>query len=281
MTHSLAIFEGYKIRRHFDEKTETWYFSVVDIIQALIQQPDFQTARKYWNKLKERLKKEGSESVTNCHQLKLEAADGKKYLTDVANPETLLRLIQSIPSPKAEPIKVWLAKVGYERMQEMADPARSIDRARENWRKHGRSEKWIQQRMMGQEVRNKLTDYWKDHEITKEEEFAILTNIIHKEWSGVTVKEHKNIKGLKTQNLRDHMSDAELIFTALAELSTRQIAESVNAKGMPENEEAGKKGGHIAKKARLELEEKTGRRIVSPENYLPHKSGKKLGAKES
>jgi hypothetical protein len=279
MTHSLAIFEGYKIRRHFDEKTETWYFSVVDIIQALIQQPDFQTARKYWNKLKERLKKEGSESVSNCHRLKLEAADGKKYLTDVANPETLLRLIQSVPSPKAEPIKLWLAKVGYERMQEMVDPARSLDRARETWRRHGRSEKWIQQRMLGQETRNKLTDYWKDHEITKDEEFAILTNIIHKEWSGITVKEHKNIKGLKTQNLRDHMSEAELIFTALAELSTRQIAESVNATGMPENEGAGRKGGRIAKRARLELEEKTGKRVVSSENYLPQKSGKQLNEK--
>jgi len=279
MVNSLAIFEGYKIRRHYDEKTETWYFSVVDIIQALIQQPDFQTARKYWNKLKERLKKEGSETVTNCHQLKMAAEDGKMRLTDAANPETLLRLIQSVPSPKAEPIKLWLAKVGYERMQEMADPARSLDRARETWRKHGRSEKWIQQRMMGQEVRNKLTDYWKDHEITKDEEFAILTNIIHQEWSGVTVKEHKNIKGLKTQNLRDHMSDAELIFTALAELSTRQIAESVNAKGMPENEEAGRKGGHIARKARLELEEKTSKRVVTAENYLPPKSGKKLPEK--
>jgi len=275
MKNDLAIFEEYKIRRVYDEKTETWFFSVVDIIKALIQQPDYQTARKYWNKLKERLKKEGSESVTNCHRLKLEAADGKKYLTDVANPETLLRLIQSVPSPKAEPIKLWLAKVGYERMQEMADPARSIDRARENWQKHGRSEKWIQQRMMGQETRNKLTDYWKDHEITKDEEFAILTNIIHQEWSGVTVKEHKSIKGLKTQNLRDHMSEAELIFTALAELSTRQIAESIEARGLPENEVAGRKGGGIAKKARLELEEKTGKRVVSGENYLPPKSGKK------
>jgi DNA-damage-inducible protein D len=279
MTHSLAIFEGYKIRRHFDEKTETWYFSVVDIIQALIQQPDFQAARNYWKVLKNRLNKEGSETVTKCNRLKMVAEDGKMRLTDVANPETLLRLIQSVPSPKAEPIKLWLAKVGYERMQEMADPAKSLDRARENWRRHGRSEKWIQQRMMGQEVRNKLTDYWKDHEITKDEEFAILTNIIHKEWSGVTVKEHKNIKGLKTQSLRDHMSDAELIFTALAELSTRQIAESVNATGMPQNEEAGRKGGHIAGKARLELEEKTGKRVVSGENYLPPKSGKKLPAK--
>jgi DNA-damage-inducible protein D len=279
MKNNLALFEGYKIRRLYDEKTETWYFSVVDIIQVLIQQPDFQAARNYWKVLRNRLKKEGSESVTKCNRLKLEAADGKKYLTDAANVETLLRLIQSVPSPKAEPIKLWLAKVGYERMQEMADPARSLDRARENWLKHGRSQKWIQQRMMGQETRNKLTDYWKDHDITKDEEFAILTNIIHQEWADVSVKEHKRIKGLKTQNLRDHMSEAELIFTALAELSTRQIAESIDATGMEENEAAGKKGGSIAKKARLELEEKTGKRIVSGENYLPAKTDKKLGGK--
>ncbi len=266
---ALAVFENFKIRRLYDEKAELWYFSVVDIIAALIQQPDYQTARKYWNKLKERLKKEGSQSVTNCHQLKLPAADGKSYLTDVADPETLLRLIQSVPSPKAEPIKLWLAKVGYERIQDMSDPARSLDRAREYWKQHGRSEKWIQQRMMGQETRNKLTDYWQDHEIKDEEEYAILTNIIHQEWSGVSVKKHKQIKGLKTQNLRDHMSEAELIFTALAELSTRQIAESVDATGMPENAEAGKKGGKIAKKARLELEEKTGRKVVTGENFLP------------
>jgi DNA-damage-inducible protein D len=267
--NSLAIFEDYKIRRHYDEKTETWYFSVVDIIAVLLQQSDYQTARKYWNKLKERLKKEGSESVTNCHQLKMEAADGKKYLTDAADPKTLLRLIQSVPSPKAEPIKLWLAKVGYERLQDMSDPARSLDRAREYWQQHGRSEKWIQQRMMGQETRNKLTDYWQDHEITKENEYAVLTNIIHQEWSGVSVKKHKNIKGLKTQNLRDHMSEAELIFTALAELSTRQIAESVDATGMVENADAGKKGGKIAKKARLELESKTGKSVITSENYLP------------
>ena len=206
----------------------------------------------------------------------MEAADGKKYLTDVANPETLLRLIQSVPSPKAEPIKLWLAKVGYERMQDMADPARSLDRAREYWQQHGRSEKWIQQRMMGQETRNKLTDYWQDHEITKEEEYAILTNIIHQEWSGVSVKKHKELKGLKTQNLRDHMSEAELIFTALAELSTRQIAESASAIGMDENKEAGKKGGGIAKKARRELEAKTGRKVVTGENFLPPGSKKSL-----
>ena len=266
---SLAVFENYKIRRHYDEEAETWYFSVVDILQVLIQQPDYQAARNYWKVLKNRLKKEGSESVTKCNRLKMEATDGKKYLTDAADPETLLRLIQSVPSPKAEPIKLWLAKVGYERLQDMSDPARSLDRARQYWQQHGRSEKWIQQRMMGQETRNKLTDYWKDHEITKEEEYAVLTNIIHQEWSGVSVKKHKDIKGLKTQNLRDHMSEAELIFTALAELSTRQIAESVNATGMPENKDAGKIGGKIAKKARLELESKTGKSVITSENYLP------------
>ena len=279
MEKSLAVFEGYKIRRHYDEDAEKWYFSVVDIIQVLIQQPDYQSARKYWNKLKERLKKEGSESVTNCHRLKLVAADGKKYLTDAANPETILRIVQSVPSPKAEPIKLWLAKVGYERMQDMADPARSVDRARQFWQQHGRSQKWIQQRMIGQETRNKLTDYWKDHEIKKEEEYAILTNIIHREWSEVTVKEHKKIKGLKTQNLRDHMSEAELIFTALAELSTRQIAESVDATGMKDNKIAGIKGGRIAKKARLELESKTGKKVVTGDNFLPPSKKRELTEK--
>ncbi len=226
MKQDLVIFEEREIRRVYDETTETWFFSVIDIIQVLTQQPDYQAARNYWKVLKNRLKKEGSQSVTNCNRLKLPAADGKNYLTDVANAETLLRLVQSVPSPKAEPIKLWLAKVGYERMQEMADPARSLDRARETWQKHGRSEKWIQQRMMGQETRNKLTDYWASHEIKKGEEFAILTNIIHQEWAEVSIKSHKEMKGIKTQNLRDHMSEAELIFTALAELSTRQIAES-------------------------------------------------------
>jgi len=265
----LAVFENYKIRRVYDEASEIWLFSVVDVVAALIQQPDFQAARNYWKVLKNRLKKEGSQSVTKCNRLKLPSADGKSYLTDVADPETLLRIIQSVPSPRAEPIKLWLAKVGYERIQDMNDPARSLDRAREYWKQHGRSEKWIQQRMTGQETRNKLTDYWKDHDIKGEDEYAILTNIIHQEWSGVSVKKHKMIKGLKTQNLRDHMSEAELIFTALAELSTRQIADSVEATGMAENAEAGKMGGGIAKRARHELEQKTGRNVVTGENFLP------------
>jgi DNA-damage-inducible protein D len=271
-----AIFENHEIRRIYDEKTETWFFSVVDIVQILTQQPDYKTARKYWNKLKERLGKEGSQLVTNCHQLKLPAADGKNYLTDVANAATLLRLVQSVPSPKAEPIKLWLAKVGYERMQEMSDPALSLERARATWQKHGRSEKWIQQRMTGQETRNKLTDYWAEHDIRKGEEYAILTNLIHQEWSGVSVKSHKELKSLSTQNLRDHMSEAELIFTALAELSTRQIAETTDATGMTENQNAAKSGGRIAKRARLELESQTGKPVVTGENYLPPSHSEKI-----
>ncbi len=274
MKTDMTLFEDYQIRRVYDEEAEIWWFSVIDIMQVLTQQADYQTARKYWNKLKQRLDKEGNQSVTNCHRLKIPAADGKKYLTDVATAETLLRLVQSVPSPKAEPIKLWLAKVGYERMQEMADPAMSLNRARETWQNHGRSEKWIQQRMMGQETRNKLTDYWSNHDIKQGEEFAILTNIIHQEWSEVNVKDHKKLKGLKTQNLRDHMSEAELIFTALAELSTRQIAESEDATGMDKNKTVAKIGGGIAKKARKELETKTGKKVISSNNYLPSNNKK-------
>lgn len=199
MKDDLTFFEDRGIRRVYDEATETWLFSVVDIIQVLTDSPD---PGAYWRKLKQRLKKEGSEVVTNCHGLKLTAKDGKKYLTDVTDAETLLRLVQSVPSPKAEPIKLWLAKVGYERMKEMADPEIALNRSRQLWREHGRSEKWIEQRMLGQETRNKLTDYWKEHDIKEGQEFAILTGIIHKEWSGITVKKHKNMKGLKSQNLR-------------------------------------------------------------------------------
>ena len=270
-----AIFEEREIRRVYDEKTQTWFFSVVDIIQVLTQQPNYKTAQNYWKVLKHRLNKEGSQLVTNCNQLKLPAADGKNYLTDVANVETLLRLVQSVPSPKAEPIKLWLAKVGHERMQEMSDPARALERARATWQKYGRSEKWIQQRMTGQETRNKLTDFWATHDIKQGEEYAILTNLIHQEWSGVSVTAHMDMKGLRTQNLRDHMSEAELIFTALAELSTRQIAEVTDATGMTENKSAAKTGGKIAKRARLELESKTGKKVVTGENFLPPSRVKK------
>ena len=269
MPHLTSQFEDSNIRRVYDEDTEIWWFSVVDVVQALTQQADDLTARKYWNQLKGRLAKEGSEVVTNCHQLKMPAPDGKQRLTDAATAETLLRLVQSIPSPKAEPIKVWLAKVGYERMQEMADPALSLNRARETWQQHGRSDKWIQQRMTGQETRNKLTDFWAEHDVKKGAEFATLTNIIHQEWSGVSVKAHKSMKGLQDHNLRDHMSEAELIFTALAELSTRQIAETHDATGLSANKAAATKGGAIAKQARQALESKTGRPVLSAVNFLP------------
>lgn len=272
---SLAIFETFIIRRHYDEEKEKWYFSVVDIVAALIEQPDFQTARKYWNKLSERLKNEGSEVVTNCHRLKMVAQDGKFRETDVADVETILRLVQSVPSKKAEPIKLWLAKAGYERLDEMNNPEKALNRSREYWKKYGRSEKWIQQRMLSQETRNKLTDYWGEHGVEKKDEFAILTNIIHKEWSDLTVKEHKSLKGLKTQNLRDHMSEAELIFTALAELSTRQIAEVEQAKGFEENKFPAKKGGKIAKDARKALEQKTGKSVITGDNFLPQSETKK------
>lgn len=264
----MVVFKGRQIRRQWDRKQEKWYFSVVDIIQALTDQPDFTKARKYWNKLAERLRQEGSQSVTKCHQLKLEAADGKKYLTDVADIETMFRIIQSVPSPRAEPIKLWLAKVGHERVQDISDPERSLNRARVYWQKMGRSQKWIQQRMMGQETRNKLTDYWRKHRVKEPDEYAILTNIIHHEWSGLSVKGHKRYKGLKQQNLRDHMTEAELIFTALAEMSTRQIAETVKAKGLVENKLPARKGGRIARNARLELEQKTGKKVVTRRNFL-------------
>lgn len=264
-----ALFENQPIRRHYNASTEIWWFSVVDVVQVLTQQRDAVTARKYWNKLKQRLVAEGSQLVTDCHQLKMIAEDGKQRLTDCATVETLLRLVQSVPSPKAEPIKLWLARVGYERMQEMADPSRSIDRARDIYKKQGRSDKWIAQRMTGQETRNKLTDYWAENEVKAGEEFAVLTNVIHEEWTGMSVKQHKELKHLKSQNLRDHMSEAELIFTALAELSTRQVAETNAAKGLPANKRAAKTGGGIAKRARLNLETETGRKVVSSENYLP------------
>jgi hypothetical protein len=263
----IKLFESKKVRRYWDEDAEKWYFSVIDVVEALT---DSVNPRDYWFKMKTRVANEdGMQLSTICRQLKLESSDGKKYLTDCADVESLLRIIQSIPSPKAEPFKQWLAKVGYERMQEIVDPAQGLDRARENWQKLGRSDKWIQQRMMGQETRNKLTDYWLDSGVEKSDDFAKLTNIIHSEWTGLTVKEHKQLKDLKTHNLRDHMSEAELIFTALAELSTRNIAESVEAKGVAENAKAGKRGGAIAKRAKDDFEEQTGQNVVTDTNFLP------------
>lgn len=275
MKNEIKLFEQQKVRTHWDEENQKWFFSVIDVISILTESVN---PRDYWFKMKARVKTEdGLELSTVCRQLKMKATDGKMRETDVAETQVLLRIIQSIPSPKAEPFKQWLAKVGYERMQEIANPEQSLDRARENWQKLGRSEKWIQQRMTGQETRNKLTDYWKESGVEKSDEFAFLTNIIHTEWAGLSVKQHKNLKGLKQQNLRDHMSEAELIFTALAELSTRQIAETENAKGVQQNAVAGKKGGKIAKDARLALENKTGRKVITDENFLPSaKQNKKL-----
>lgn len=235
---NVKLFEQKKVRSHWDVEKEQWFFSIVDVIEILTESS---IPKRYWSDLKKKLIKEGSELYEKIVQLKFEAADGKMYATDCTDTQGLLRLIQSIPSPKAEPFKQWLAKVGYERMQEINDPSQSIDRARENWKKLGRSEKWIQQRMTGQETRNNLTDYWKNSGVTKGDEFAYLTNLIHQEWTGLTVQKHKDLKGLKSQNLRDHMSEAELIFTALAELSTRQIAETEQAKGLIQNANAGKK----------------------------------------
>lgn len=278
---TIAVFENEPVRRVWDAKKEKWYFSVVDVVRVLIQQADYQTARKYWNKLKERLRKEGSESVSNCHQLKFEAADGKFYLTDAADAEILFRLIQSIPSPKAEPFKLWLAKVGYERLQETANPELAVNRARKHWLSLGRSTKWIEQRMRGQEIRNKLTDYWAGHGVEEDLEYAKLTDIIHQEWANMTTSGHKQLKGLKGHNLRDHMTDEELLFTALAEMSTRGIAEKDKAKGFGKNAVAGGQGGQVANRAKEDFEKLTGQKVVSGKNFLPaQKELKKISDKK-
>ncbi len=261
-------FDGASIRRVYDQETDTWWFSVIDIVQILT---DSNNARRYWSDLKRKLTQEAgsNQPYAEIVQLKLPSADGKQRETDCATAPTLLRLVQSIPSPKAEPIKLWLAKVGYERMQELADPAQALDRARQGWRQLGRSDKWIQQRMTGQETRNKLTDYWSEHGVQQGREYAILTNLIHQEWAGLSVAAHKARKGLQSQNLRDHMSEAELIFTALAELSTRQIAERQDATGLQQNKGAAQAGGRIARQAREQLENQTGQSVVTGANYLP------------
>lgn len=271
-TKEIVMWKGQEIRRMFFN--DEWWFSVVDVVETLTDSAD---ARDYWYKMKIRVKdEEKTELSTICRRLKLKSADGKKYETDCANTEGIFRIVQSIPSPKAEPFKRWLAKVGYERVQEMSDPEKALNRSRGYWQKMGRSEKWIQQRMMGQEIRNKLTDYWKNNEVRGQNEFAILTNIIHSEWSGLTIQGHKKIKGLKTQSLRDHMSDAELVFTALAELSTRQIAETMEARGLEENKIPARKGGRIAKDARNALEKKTGKSVVTGNNFLAENERKRI-----
>jgi hypothetical protein len=262
----VKLFESTRVRSHWVAAQEKWYFSVVDVVQVLT---DSTIPKRYWSDLRRKLEKESGQPYEEIVRLKMLAADGRLRETDAADVPTLLRLIQSIPSPKAEPFKRWLAKVGHERMQEIADPAQSLDRARENWQKLGRSTKWIQQRMTGQETRNKLTDYWKESGVEKADEFALLTNIIHQEWTGLSVQAHKSLKSLKTQNLRDHMSEAELIFTALAELSTRQIAETDEAQGLQQNAKAGKEGGRVAKRAKDDLEKRTGQKVVTGSNFLP------------
>ena len=270
---AIVIFEDKPVRRVWLEKKEEWYFVIADIIAILAESSNPTDYVKKMRKRDEKLSKGWGQIVT---PLAIKTKGGLQK-ANCANVEGILRIIQSVPSKKAEPIKLWLAKVGYERMQEITDPEKALNRSRDYWKKMGRSQKWIQQRMMGQEVRNKLTDYWKDNEVKERDEYAILTNIIHQEWSDLSVKGHKKLKKLKTQNLRDHMSDAELIFTALAELSTRQIAETMKSKGLEENKTPARKGGRVAKNARKELESKTGKKVVSGENFLqPPQVSKKL-----
>jgi hypothetical protein len=255
----IAIFKKQKIRRVWDEKKEIWYFSVIDIISALVVSKD---PRKYWNKLAQRLREEGSEVVTKCHQLKMEAPDGKMRLTDVADTETILRLIQSIPSPKAEPLKIWLAKVGYERIEETEDPELAFNRAMRTYLQKGYSKEWINQRLKSIEVRKELTDEWQERGVKEGLEFAILTDEITKAWSDMNIKAFKKSKGLKKENLRDHMSNLELVLNMLAETSTTEISKSKKPKSFKENREVAKEGGSVARKARLELEEKVGKKMI-------------------
>lgn len=273
MEKALALFEQKEVRKIWHD--EKWYFSVVDVVGIL--DVTGREPRKYWSDLKQKMIAEWYTEVSEkIGQLKVLAPDGKMRLTDCADTETLLRIIQSIPSPRAEPFKRWLAKVGNERIQEISDPERALNRSRELWKKHGRSEKWIQGRMSGQETRNKLTDYWSEHGVEKGNEFSILTNIIHEEWTGLKVGEHKDLKWLsKTHNLRDHMSEAELLFTALAELSTRGIAENMKSEGLKDNKIPAKKWGKIARDARIALEEKIGKNVVTGDNFLPPKKDTK------
>lgn len=263
---SIKLFEEKRIRTVWNEEEEKWYFSVVDVVSVLTDQPDYDRARKYWNKLKQRLSEEGSELVTNCHQLKMPASDGKMRMTDVATTEQLFRLIQSIPSPKAEPFKLWIAQVAKERLDQLQDPELSIDQAMTDYKRLGYSDNWINQRLKSIEIRKDLTDEWKRHGLQEGVQFATLTDIITKTWSGNTTKEYKQLKGLKKENLRDNMTNTELVLNMLAELSTKQISEATEPDTFNEHIDVAMQGGEVARNARLELEAKTGKQVISPLN---------------
>jgi len=262
---AIQLFEGKKVRFVWDEEKEKYYFAVVDIVQVLTESADYQTARKYWKVLKGRLLKEGNETVTNCYQLKLPAADGKKRLTDVADLEQTFRLIQSIPSKKAEPVKKWLAEVGAQRIDQMIDPELTFQMAVEDYRRQGYSDRWINERMRSIEMRKELTDEWHRSGIHEPRDFAILTNVLTKAWSGMTTGEYKRHKGLTKENLRDNMTNVELALNTLAEVATTEIARQRQTKGMKESRDAAQAGGRIAKNTRDDLERQLGRTVISSE----------------
>mgnify|MGYP001124485819 FL=1 len=263
----VQLFEDQPIRTAWDADQEEWYFSIVDVIQVLVVQSDYNTARKYWNKLKQRLKDEGSQWVTNCHQLKLKSPkDGKRYATDVATIQQLFRIIQSVPSPKAEPIKVWLAQVGRERIEETIDPEQAIDRALETYQRKGYSPDWIHQRILAIRVRNELTAEWQARGVEQGREYAILTDEITRAWSGMTTKQYKQLKGLKKQNLRDNMSTTEIILNMLAETSTKDISQKEQPEGFEESRQVAKRGGRVAHIARQALEAETGEPVITSQN---------------
>ena len=262
---AIKLFEEQKVRVEWDENQEKWYFSIVDVV-AVLTSSEYQTARNYWKVLKHRLSEEGNQSVTNCNQLKMKAADGKMYLTDVADTEQLLRLIQNIPSPKAEPFKMWLAKVGRERIDEMEDPEITINRALETYLKKGYSEAWVNQRLKSIEIRKGLTDEWDRGGIQKGLEYAILTDEITKAWTGMTTKEYKQLKNLKKENLRDNMTNMELVLNMLAEVSATEISQVQSPKGLEQHKKVARAGGEVANKAKKELESKTGKKVVTSKN---------------
>lgn len=266
MQNKLKLFNDRKIRTAWDEEREEWFFSVVDVVAVLTDSPDYLTGRKYWNKLKQRLTEEGSELVTNCHQLKMQAADGKMRMTDVLETKGVLRLIQSIPSPKAEPFKLWLAEVGNDRLNEIADPEKAILRGADFYRAKGYSEGWINQRLQTIEMRKKLTDEWKDRGLTSDQDYAILTNEMTKAWSGMTVQEYKKYKDLKKENLRDNMTDIELVLNMLAEVTTTAISKKEKPETMSEHKKVARSGGGVVKNARIDIEQRLGQSAISPLN---------------